>query len=219
MRGRLAVVVAAAVVATAFSYHAGAANFSPTTAFSLSNRKAGANPKLAVRVAQDKGEEEIAKVLLKIPAGFSVPSDAAVRNGEQLGEGEIEITVGPECAGAVGSMPYTTDVKIVERDRTSQEKAQGVYSVWVVDLRPVTTIDLLIKGATARGWELAGTVPQNSLTCAPFSFAATLFDKSAQAKVPIFRNASRPGAYVFQAIYESTEGSRAVTRQIVMITR
>lgn len=218
MRGRrLGVLVA--IVALMLPDLAGAGNFSPATSFILSSRKTLANPWVTVRVAQDKGEEEISKVLLRVPPGFMIPADAAIRSGEQLGGGTIEIAAGPACAGGAGSMPFRTDVKIVERDRSPAERARGVFAVWVIDLRPVATIDLLIRGSRATGWQLSGTVPQNSLTCPPFVFQATLFQRSSQSNKMVFRNPAAPGRYVFQAIYVGARGSKAVNRQPIVIVR
>lgn len=214
---RILMTVAAATIAAPSLSSAG--TLTPATKFTLSSVKALANPRLTVRVAQDRGEEELARVLLRIPAGFSIPTDAAVRDGEQIGAGSIEIAFGPECAGAAGSYPYKTGVKILERDRTAQERSQGIVAVWVVDLRPVTSIDLLVRGSKLRGWTLTGTVPQNSLTCPPFVFTATIAPRTPQSKVMVFRNPVLPGRYVFEAVYYGTDGSKAVNRQVVVITR
>jgi hypothetical protein len=220
MRRRRLVPVFAAAVALLVAASAIAGNFKPLTAFKLSSSKAGANPALTVTVKQAAGEEEIKSVTFLIPAGFSVPSDAAIKDGDQLGEGTIDIAAGPQCAGApAGSVPFHTNVSIVERDRTADEKAQGVWSVWVVDLRPVTTIDLMIKGSVAKGWSLLAAVPANDFTCPPFTFTATVSDKSMNGKVPIFKNTKMPGSYIFQGVYESEQGSKYVARQTVRITR
>lgn len=203
---------------TAAAVPAVGADFSPTTRFSLGSRKARANPSLKVLLRQGAGEEELAKVTLVLPAGFKLPRDRAIVNGEALGSGRIAITSGPGCAGGVGTGTATAPVRIVERDRTSGERARGVVAVWVVDLRPVTTVDLLVRGSVSRGWRLSGKIPQNQLTCPPFEFQATIQRKSSVSKTSLIRNPSLPGTYVLRAIYVSTEGSKDTTSQRIRIT-
>jgi hypothetical protein len=196
---------------------AAGADFSPRTRFSLSAREVRANPTLKVVLRQEAGEEELARVTLKLPAGFSLPRDRAIVNGEAIGSGQIVIASGPGCAGAAGTAPVEAPVRIVERDRTPAERARGVVAVWVVDLRPVTQVDLLVRGSASRGWRLSGEIPQNRLTCPPFQFRATIQRKSSVSKTPILRNPSVPGVYVFRAIYRSTEGSNDATSQRIRI--
>lgn len=214
---RFVVLVAVGLVAVAAVPAAGA-DFSPKTTFSLGARKVRANPALTVVLRQGAGEEELARVTLNVPAGFRLPSDRAIVNGELLGSGEIEIASGPGCAGAVGTAPVTAPVRIVERDRTAAERSRGVVAVWVVDLRPVTQVDLLIRGSVSKGWRLSGAIPQNRLTCPPFEFRAAIQRKSSVSRTSILRNPPAPGVYSFRAIYRSTEGSYAATTQRIRIT-
>lgn len=217
MRARRYVGLLVVGLVAAAAAPAAGADFSPRTRFSFSARKTGANPTLKVVLRQEAGEEELAKVTLVLPAGFRLPRDRAIVNGEGLGSGQIEIASGPGCAGGSGTAPAQVPVNIVERDRTAGERDKGVVAVWVVDLRPVTTVDLLIRGSASRGWRLSGKIPQNTLTCPPFVFRATIQRKSSVSKTALIRNPSAPGVYVLRAIYKSTEGSRDATSQRVLI--
>lgn len=218
MRARPFVGLLVVGLVAAAALPAAGVDFSPRTTFSLSGRKVLANPTLKVVLRQEAGEEELARVTLKVPAGFRLPRDRAVTNGESLGSGQIVIASGPGCAGAAGTAPLEAPVRIVERDRTASERAAGVVAVWVVDLRPVTQVDLLIRGSVSKGWRLSGEIPQNRLTCPPFEFRATIQRKSSVSRTAILRNPSEPGGYVFRAIYWGTENSKAATSQRIRIT-
>ena len=207
-----AVTAAAVLLLNALPAHA--ANFSPTISFALSSKKVKANPALTVKVAQDAEEETIAKILLKIPAGFKLPSDAAIEDNELLGTGVIKIATEPLCNEASQA---TVNVNIREQDRTDAQKSKGVVAVWVVDLRPVTTIELLLKGSVANGWKLIGKVPQNNGTCPPFSFEAKINAKSGQSNKPIIRNPATPGSYTFAAIFTSAQGTVDKNTQTIKI--
>lgn len=220
MKTRILSIGTTALVAFGLAFPAVAADFSPETKFTLKPRKVKANPEVTVKVAQDEGEEELAHVELTVPAGFGLPGDGAIDDGEVLGEGEIVIDAGPRCGGfPAGSVPFTVPVEIIERDRTQDEIAAGVKAVWVVDLRPVTTIDLLITGSRRKGWTLAGDIPQNGATCPPFSFEATINQKSSDTGRKIYKNPKKPGRYTFEAHYEGVDGSSSHIEQKVRIKR
>ncbi len=191
-----------------------AAEFTPTARFSLSSTRVRANPELTIAVAQDQGEEELKSVVLRVARGFRLAKDGRLQNGEQLGEGEISIHSGPRCAGApVGSAPITVPVDIVERDRTEQEREQGVKAVYVVDLEPVTTIDLLVRGSARNGWTLSGKIPANDLTCPPFSFEATLFRTAEESRTKIIVNPAQAGRYPLAVTFYGVDGSRKAITQ------
>lgn len=215
---RITIGAIAGLLVLSLAAPAPAAEFSPTTRFKLSPRKVKANPQVTVTVAQEEGEEELAHVELMVPGGFGLPGDGKIDDGEVLGEGTIEIAAGPACGGGVGSIPVTVPVEIIERDRTEDEVAAGVKAVWVVDLRPVTTIDLLITGSRKAGWSLAGEIPQNDATCPPFSFEATL-NETSSGGTKIFKNPRAPGRYTFEAHYTGVEGSTAHISQKVRIKK
>jgi hypothetical protein len=217
-RFKHAVALVAGAVMLGLVAEAGAADFSPTIEFSLDNRKASVNSSLKTVVKQDQGEEELKSVELRVPAGFSLAVDQQLTDGETLGTGSIVIHAGPRCRGApTGSAPLTVPVNIVERNRRSSEIASGVVAVYVVDLRPVTTIDLLVYGNADKGWRLEGNVPPNDNTCPPFTFDATFRQRSAQSNTPILINPQRGGAYTFEARFVSLQNSVAELKQTVMI--
>jgi hypothetical protein len=194
-----------------------AQDFSPEASFDLSDRSVRGNPEVTISVSQDEGEEELKSVLLRYPAGFKLATDAALMDGEQLGSGDITIDAGPRCAGAVGSAPINVAVDIIERDRTQDEIDHGVKAVYVVDLEPVTTIDLLVRGSRAQGWKLSGKIPSNDLTCPPFAFVATLFQRAADSGTRIIVNPSDAGRYVLSIRFNGLEGSHRTIRQTVRI--
>src|SRR5687767_8996971 len=86
-----------AIDVPAFALHASAADFSTELSFDLLDTRIKANPQMTLTLAQENGEEELGHVTLKIPAGFRLPSDAAVPNEDQIGAGEINIAAGPGC--------------------------------------------------------------------------------------------------------------------------
>lgn len=215
-RNPVALVAGALMMLALLSETAGAADFSPTIEFSLSEYTVGANPELGVEVAQDMDEEELDLVQITVPAGFTLATDEQIPNGTQIGGGDISIHVGPRCRGLSPlSAPANVDVRIVERDRTPGEVADGVVAIYVVDLRPVTEIPLMVKGSSASGYTLTGNVPQNPDTCPPFSFFATFFKTA--AGTPVILNPSSSGKYTFKARFVGLSGSISEHEQTVTI--
>ncbi|MDQ3954246.1 MAG: hypothetical protein M3285_01675 [Actinomycetota bacterium] len=191
---------------------ASAEDFSPTGSFSLDPAKVKANPSVRIQLAQDSGEEELDHVTLVVPAGFKLPTDAKIENGDILGTADLAIDVGPRCAGggplsAPASFP---DRNIIERDRTDEQADEGVKAVWIVDLEPVTRITLEMKGSPRKGYTLSGNIPANQFTCPPLTFDGTISAKS-DGGVPIFKNPGKPGKYTFKAIFKSQESSATHT--------
>ena len=195
-----------------------AAEFSPRLKFGLSPKKVKANSALRIQVSQDQGEQELGHVTLKVPAGFKLPGDKAIDNGDQLGVADLAIDAGPRCAGQgpVSGPATFPDRPIVEQDRTDEQADSGVKAVWVVDLRPVTSIPLEITGNARRGWKLDGDIPANQFTCPPLSFDATIFKKSQDGGVKITRNPRKPGRYAFKGTLHSQESpaKKTITTKI-----
>ena len=213
-RFKLALALISGVIVLGLVAEVGAADFSPTIEFTLGDSKANVNSTFRTIVEQDAGEEELASVELKVPAGFSLPSDQQLTNGERLGGGTIEIAAGAcPAAGAPGMVP----VNIIERDRTASEIASGVVAVYVVDLKPVTTIDLKVTGSAQNGWTLAGNIPSNPATCPPFSFDATFEQRAADSQTPILVNPTLGGDYKFSATFKGVAGSEVTLEQNVKI--
>jgi hypothetical protein len=196
---------------------AGAFEFSPTIEFTLNDRKANVNSSLRTVVKQDSGEEELKSVELRVPAGFSLAVDQQLTNGENLGNGTIVIDAGFRCRGTGPSGPLTIPVNIVERNRSSSEIASGAVAVYVVDLRPVTSIDLLVYGNADKGWRLEGNVPPNDNTCPPFVFDATFRQRAAMSNTPILTNPQYGGRYTFEARFVGLQNSVAELQQTVII--
>lgn len=205
--------------------------FTPTIEFALSDTKVGANPELTIKVAQDSGEEELAHVTLVVPPGFNVPPDKKIPNGEDLGTADITIDSGPRCAGGgpVSAPATFPDRRIFEQDRNDEQVDARVRAVWVVDLRPVTTIPLTVTGNRKKGFKFDGDIPANAFTCPPFTFEATIFAQSAVTKVPIILNPkpkcatctyrTGPGDYQFSATFSSADSPAVITiPQIIAIT-
>jgi hypothetical protein len=193
----IAIAVPLAISATVSS----AADFSPSLKFSLKPKKVKKNSELRIQVGQNAGEEELGHVTLKIPAGFKVPGDKAIEDGDQLGVADLAIDAGPGCAGAgpVTAPATFPDREIVEQDRSDEQADRGVKAVWVVDLQPVTTIPLEVTGSVRKGWKLDGDIPANQFTCPPLTFDGTIFKKSTGGVV-ITKNPKKPGKYVFKGI-------------------
>lgn len=216
MRRMPVAVVVGAVVVALLPNPAGGADFSPSIEFSLSDYTTGANPELAVQVAQDSGEEELDLVQITVPAGFTLATDEQLPNGTQIGGGDITIDVGPRCRGISPlSAPGNVGVRIVEQDRTPGEIADGVVAIYVVDLRPVTQVTLKVKGSPADGYTLTGNVPQNPDTCPPFTFSASFFKMA--AGTPVILNPKAAGSYTFKAHFVGLNGSISDDEQTVKI--
>ena len=195
-------------------------DFSPKMTFSLSDARVRANPQMTITVEQDNNEEELGTVTLKIPAGFSLPSDAKVPNNDELGEGTINIHAGPGCRPGGpqdADAPITAPATLRETDRTDEQQDSGVYAAWVLDISGVTRVPLVITGSKAVGWTIFGEIAANDNTCPPFSFELKVNSQSASG-VPILRNPRVAGKKVFKATFTSTDSPATVTiRQVIRI--
>ena len=191
--------------------HAG--DFSPKMTFDLSDKRVKANPQMTITVEQDNNEEELATVTLKIPAGFKIPPDAKIPDGDQLGSGTINIHAGPGCrpgAPADADAPITAPATLEERDRTDEQSDAGVYAVWYLDISGVTNVPLVITGSRATGYTLVGEIAPNDNTCPPFSFELKVNSQSASG-VPILKNPRVAGKKVFKGILTSADSPESVT--------
>lgn len=212
-----------------------AADFSPTIKFKLSPAKVKKLTQITVNVAQNDNEEELAHVTLRIPAGFSLPSDRSIagctvapngscQGGDTLGEGSINIHAGPGCHPSAPASAPTTQLSgipavLKERDRTDEESDAGIKAVWVLEISGVTRVPLEVTGSAARGWKLDGDIARNDGTCPPFSFSLKILKKSAQGK-PMIKTPSKAGRYTFSATFTSQDSPATKTlRQTVKITR
>lgn len=213
-RSRRLLAFVAGAVLLGLVAEAGAADFSPTIEFKIGDPKVNLNSTLQAIVKQDSGEEELASVELKVPAGFTLAVDQQLTDGERLGTGTIVIAAGA-CPAA--GVPGTVPVNIIERNRTSAEIVSGVQAVYVVDLKPVTTIDLKVSGSAADGWTLAGNIPANAATCPPFTFDATFQQRAQTSQTPIVVNPSLGGTYKLEAIFKGVGGSEVTLEQNVNI--
>lgn len=198
-------------------------DFSPTIEFSLSDTRVKANPQMKVKVAQENGEEELNDVTLTIPKGFALPSDEAIANGDELGEGTININVGPGCRPGsptpAAKAPMDLPATLSEKDRTEEQAQAGIYAVWNLDISGVTSIDLEITGSKTAGWTLKGPIPANDNTCPPFSFELNINSQSA-AGVPVLVNPKKPGNKVFSATFTSADSPATVLiKQPIKITK
>jgi hypothetical protein len=216
-RSKLALMLVTGAVMLGLVAEAGAFDFSPVIDFTLGDKKANVNSTLRTVVKQDTGEEELKSVELRVPAGFNLAVDQQLTDGEILGAGSIVIDVGPRCRGLAGSAPANIPVNIIERNRRASEIADDVQAVYVVDLRPVTTIDLLVKGSADKGWTLFGNVPPNDNTCPPFTFDATFRARAEKSGVPILTNPQFGGAYEFTATFVGLQGGVSHHEQTVQI--
>ena len=201
---------------------ASAADFTPTMSFGLAPAKVKANPELTISLAQETGEEELGHVTLKIPAGFNLPADAKIDDGDTIGVADLAIDSGPRCAGAgPASAPATFPMRnIIESDRSDEQADRGVKAVWIVDLQPVTEIPLEITGSIRKGWKLDGDIPANQFTCPPLTFDGTIFDRTGTGDVPIIKNPKKPGKYVFSGTFSSQDsGAKVTIKQPIKIKR
>ncbi len=217
-RRRHLIALMAGVVLLGLIGEAGAAaEFSPTIDFTLLDKKANVNAQLRIVVKQDTGEEELKTVELRIPPGFNLAVDQQLTDGETLAAGAITIDGGPRCRGLAGSAPANVPVNVIERNRRSSEIASGVVAVYVVDLRPVTTIELLVYGSSEKGWRLEGNVPPNDNTCPPFTFDVTFRQRASVSGTPILVNPQYGGAYAFGATFVGLQDGISKSDQSVII--
>ena len=220
LKTKTAIVFLLLAVLAALAFPAKAADFSPTIKFSLSSKKVKANPSMNIHVEQEDNEEELKHVTLALPAGFKLPTDAKIPDGDGLGSGEIVIHAGPGCSSGVpADAPITAPATLEERDRTDDEVDSGVRAVWVLDISGVTKIELAHTGSPFLGIKLDGDIPANANTCPPFEFDLTVQDKS-DSGVPILRNPRVPKRYVFKAEFLSQDSPAiARLRQAIRIRR
>lgn len=222
MRNIRRMMVGALALAIAFPVTAAAGDFSPEFSFELSDTRVKANPQMTLKLAQENGEEELAHVTLKIPAGFRLPSDAAVPNGDQIGAGSITISAGPGCrpGAPVGDAkaPFTAPATLREQDRNDEQADGGVYAVWVLDISGVTKVPLEIRGSRAVGYTFDGDIAANDNTCPPFSFELKVNSQTTSG-VPVLRNPRFAKRYKFFSTFTSADSPATVTKaQVIKIT-
>lgn len=222
-RGKFLIVSALALVLAMVPTAWAQGDFSPKMTFSLSDTKVNANPEMNMTVSQDNNEEELGTVTLKIPAGFSIPTDEAVPHNDTLGTGTINIHAGPGCRpgfpaeldGNLGPLPAT----MKEQDRTDEQQDAGVYASWLLDISGVTRVPFVITGSKAKGFTLYGEIAPNDNTCPPFDFELTINSESSSG-VPIFVNPSKAGKKVFSGTFTSIDSPASVTiKQAITITK
>ena len=220
-----ALVAVSSLLALALTAGAALAEYSPTLKFSLSDTKVGANPEVNIVVEQEADEEELGHVTLTLPPGFNLPADEAIEDGDVLGTADLTIAAGPGCRGdAAGQIPIAPavpipDRTIVEQDRTDEQADRGVHAVWVVDLRPVTSIPLEVTGSVKKGWKLDGDIPANDNTCPPLVFDGTIQAES-DGGVPLITNPKKPGNYTLGGtLFSATSPDVAKFTQVVKITK
>jgi hypothetical protein len=195
--------------------------FDVQVSFELTDTKVKANPSIKIHIEQPADQPEMGHVTLRIPKGFKLPVDAKIDDGDNVGIADLSIHAGPKCAGggplsAPASFP---DRPLYEQDRTDEQADRGVKAVWVVDLRPVTTIPLEITGNVKKGWKLDGDIPANPFTCPPILFDAEIYAKTETGQVPILRNRPTPGNATFQAIFTTQDAPDIDTnKQVITIT-
>lgn len=198
-------------------------DFSPTLKFALSDTRVRANPQMTIQVAQEDGEEELGHVTLKIPAGFNIPPDAKVPDGDQLGSGTINIAAGPGCrpGAPVGSAkaPLQAPATLREEDRTDEQADSGIRAVWILDISGVTNVPLEVRGSKATGFTFDGDIAPNDNTCPPFSFELKVNSQSASG-VPILKNPRYTGRYKFLGTFTSADSPQTATiKQVIKITK
>jgi hypothetical protein len=191
---------------------AGAA-FDPVWELSLSTHQAGANPRLDALFAQDPGEEPIATLIVLVPRGFELPPDAAISDGEILGQGELTTAFAPFCSSAVQA---SFDATLYERDRTPDQVRQGMWARWVADLGPVD-VEFAITRLATGGWRVVSDIPANRAVCPPVTLRSAVNPTSAGGTM-IIRNPEKPGTYTMRSILVSIEGSEYRVRHPIKIT-
>lgn len=221
-----ALIALSTLMVLALTAGAALAEYDPKLTFELSDTKALANPEVNIKVSQEAGEEELGHVTITIPKGFDLPSDEEVEDGDLLGTADLEIHAGPACrSDGFGAVPVTVPLTfngqdIFEQDRNDDQADAGVHAVWVVDLRPVTTIPLEVTGSIKKGWKLDGDIPANDNTCPPLMFDGTIFSQTDDGGVPILTNPKKPGKYVFGgSLYSATSPDVVTVKQVVKITK
>ena len=213
-QGKLRWISTIAFVAAAVAPSFAEAAFDPSMKFSPASRVAGANPKLAVTIAQDPGEDPIDKVTFLIPGRFGFPTDASLAHGEVLGTGQYKTALGPLC---IPSLQHTFEATANERNRTAEEAATKVWVVWVIDLGAVQ-VDLVFS-RVRRGWRAEADVPSSPAVCAPGTLSAALTETSTTSHTRLWRNPRRPGLYTLKSIFTSTTGVEHVVTQRMRILR
>jgi hypothetical protein len=174
-----------------------AANFSPKVDIGVSSLNEKTNVEITMDVKQDAGEEELLHVELRFPQSWLAKStiDSLVGctkpvnngnvpcDGELLGEGDINIMVGPGCAAsqiaaAKGNAPLPARLVVV--NESADERQQGYLGIWNLEITGVTTIPFYVS-KEGTNWLLSGTIAPNAATCPPFDFTLTIFKQSADS--------------------------------------
>ena len=235
----------ASVLATvlAVSGVAVAANFSPTMTFKLSSRKSAEAIALTLNVEQDRGEEELARVELKVPAAFEIPNLTKFEgctkrpaaqvpcDGEVLGEGLIHIMVGPGCAAspqnAAAAYKAELPAKLVVVEETADDRQSGMLGLWNLEITGVTTIPLAVS-KSGGNWVIAGDIPANPGTCPEFDFQLEMFKTSEASatglgggrSIFVTPDVGQDTVYTLSAKFNSLDSPKTVTlTQKVTITK
>ncbi len=213
----------AGVLLTVAAGHAYAqGDFSPEMSFTLSDTKVNANPSMDIHVEQDPAEEELGHVTLRIPKGFNLADDEAIADGTTLGEGNINIHVGPSCHPSFpadgASVAADLPAEITEADRTDEQADAGVWAVWHVDVT-VTSFDLVITGSPTTGFVLDADIPGNDGSCPPLVFDAAIAPATEDGTA-ILTNPKKPGKKTFSGTFTTAESPTTVTiTQVIKITK
>lgn len=198
------------------------AEFAPTFELKVSPTKVGANPTFDTKLRFAESDAEIGLYTLKVPPGYAIAPDAAVKDvparpgrpqGDLLGTGSVTIAAGPGCRSASAGAfkrPVTIAARIFERPVAPAEKAKGAIAAWVLDIEPLNRVRLLVSGSTARGYTISGAPTPSDNTCNPLSVDLTI-NGVTEAGVKLLTNPSTPGARTFTAVIEDQDGVQRVS--------
>jgi hypothetical protein len=220
-----------------------AAGFSPTLDFRLSSKKSDEPIGITIDVEQDRGEEELQNVELKVPAAFEIPNLSKFEgcakppaaqvpcNGEVLGTGLIHIMVGPGCAAspqnAAAAYKAELPAKLVVVEETADDRQGGTLGIWNLEITGVTTIPLKVSKAGGN-WVIKGDIPANPGTCPEFDFSLTINQTSSASpsgtgggrQIFVTPKVTEDTVYTFGARFESADSPKVVSlSQKVTITK
>ena len=207
-----------------------AADFTPKMSFGLAPAKVKANPELHMLIEQDEGEEELGAVTSQDPRRLQAALTTQLSTTERrsvLRTSRSEPAPVAQRRDHPRPRRHFPDRPIVEQDRTDEQADRGVKAVWVVDLRPVTSIPLEVKGSVRRGWTLTGEIPANQFTCPPLVFDGTIHAQTEDGGTPpagggvkILTNPAKAGKYTFSGTFGSQDSPTKVTiKQTIKITK
>lgn len=206
-----------------YSGTAPAGTFNPTVSVTDSSTVAGAAGTLAFNVSLSSGDLLPQGIAIFVPAGWGVATDAAVPDGQQVGDVNGTFTasnLGGPCNTVADYIPAlydaTTDTTSASYPAFLKTLAPGTHKARYYGIDTIAglanasvPINILVDQLPAPdnrnqlvvivGDTTTAPALTTEIMCTPFTFTLTLQGTATPGGQPVFTNPSTPGTYQFLA--------------------